>query len=75
MIKTDFNSLFKEFEEEVRGIEGDVAPFVVGFLNSKVPHYNWVGIYMIEGSDLVLSAYSGPKETEHTRVNYPPLKE
>ncbi len=68
MIKTDFNSLFRQFEKEVRGQESDVASFVVGFLNSKVPHYNWVGIYLIEGDDLVLRAYSGPKETEHTRI-------
>ncbi len=31
-------------------------------------HYSWVGIYSVDGDDLVLSAWSGPEETEHTRI-------
>ncbi len=34
----------------------------------KVPHYSWVGIYHVEGSDLVLQSWSGPFATEHTRI-------
>jgi len=34
----------------------------------KVPHYTWVGIYLVEGSDLVLAAWSGPSATQHTRI-------
>lgn len=34
----------------------------------KIPHYTWVGIYMVEGPDLVLSAWSGPSATQHTRI-------
>lgn len=37
-------------------------------LNSAVPTYSWVGIYAVEGDDLVLSAWSGPSATEHTRI-------
>ncbi|MCL4333452.1 MAG: GAF domain-containing protein [Candidatus Thermoplasmatota archaeon] len=65
---TDFDSLYKRFSSELKDQTGDIASFVVNFLNSNVPHYNWVGIYVIEGDDLVLRAYSGPKETEHTRI-------
>lgn len=38
------------------------------FLNSMVPTYSWVGIYVVEGKDLVLDAWSGPAATEHTRI-------
>ena len=40
---------------------------IVRLLNS-VPSYTWVGIYTIEGKDLVLDAWSGPAATEHTRI-------
>jgi L-methionine (R)-S-oxide reductase len=41
---------------------------LVKLLNSAVPSYSWVGIYAVEGSDLVLDAWSGPAATEHTRI-------
>jgi GAF domain-containing protein len=31
-------------------------------------HYSWVGIYSVDGDGLLLSAWSGPEETEHTRI-------
>lgn len=31
-------------------------------------HYSWVGIYTVDEDDLLLSAWSGPEETEHTRI-------
>ncbi len=34
----------------------------------KIPHYTWVGIYAVEGTDLVLSSWSGPASTQHTRI-------
>lgn len=40
---------------------------IVSLLNS-VPSYTWVGIYSVEGKDLVLDAWSGPAATEHTRI-------
>lgn len=44
------------------------AKKAVKLLRSEIPHYNWVGIYMIEGSDLVLKAWDGQEATEHTRI-------
>ncbi len=41
---------------------------IVKFLNTTVPSYTWVGIYAVEGKDLVLDAWSGPAATEHTRI-------
>jgi GAF domain-containing protein len=41
---------------------------VVKTLNAAVPTYSWVGIYLIQGDDLLLDAWSGPEATEHTRI-------
>jgi GAF domain-containing protein len=41
---------------------------IVKLLNNTVPTYSWVGIYVVEGTDLVLDAWSGPAATEHTRI-------
>jgi GAF domain-containing protein len=37
-------------------------------LNSSVPTYSWVGVYLVQGSDLVLDCWAGPAATEHTRI-------
>ncbi|MBS1705404.1 MAG: GAF domain-containing protein [Armatimonadetes bacterium] len=34
---------------------------------SKLPNYNWCGVYRLEGDELVLDAYVGDS-TEHTRI-------
>jgi GAF domain-containing protein len=39
----------------------------VRLLKAERPHYNWVGIYLLEGDMLVLHNYVG-KPTEHTRI-------
>ena len=41
---------------------------VVQFLNAKIPHYNWVGIYEVSGEELVLESWRGLHATEHTRI-------
>jgi GAF domain-containing protein len=33
-----------------------------------VEHYSWVGIYLVEGDDLVLGPWKGPEATEHVRI-------
>ncbi len=38
-----------------------------GYLRRTVPHYDWVGFYMVEGDELVLGPFSGAP-TEHTRI-------
>jgi len=46
----------------------DAREAVVKALNSSVPTYSWVGIYLIKGQDLLLDAWSGPIATEHVRI-------
>lgn len=37
-------------------------------LNQGIPHYSWVGFYMVEGEELVLRGWAGPQETQHKRI-------
>jgi GAF domain-containing protein len=46
----------------------DSRDILVKALNSNVPTYSWVGLYAVDGKDLVLDAWSGPVATEHTRI-------
>jgi L-methionine (R)-S-oxide reductase len=41
---------------------------VVEQLRDRFTHYDWVGIYWVDGSDLVLGPWSGPQATDHTRI-------
>ena len=55
-----------------RLIESDVTrdqalKETVRLLKAERPHYNWVGIYLLEGDTLVLHNYIG-KPTEHTHI-------
>ena len=44
------------------------AQRVVDLLRDRFPHYDWVGIYWVDGDDLVLGPWVGPEATEHTRI-------
>jgi L-methionine (R)-S-oxide reductase len=46
----------------------DVLQQVVDVLAREVEHYSWVGIYLVEGDDLVLGPWQGPQATEHVRI-------
>jgi len=39
----------------------------VGLLKDGLPHYTWVGIYLLDGNELVLGPYVG-KPSPHTRI-------
>ena len=40
----------------------------VEVLEEGFDHYSWVGIYLVEGDDLVLGPWTGPEATEHVRI-------
>ena len=42
---------------------------VVDLLHDRVEHYSWVGIYLVDGDDLVLGPWKGPEATEHVRIS------
>jgi putative methionine-R-sulfoxide reductase with GAF domain len=41
---------------------------VVDFLYENFDQYSWVGLYLVEGNDLVLGPWKGEQATEHTRI-------
>ena len=47
---------------------GDVLRRTVEVLHDRFDHYSWVGIYLVEGDDLVLGPWRGPEATEHVRI-------
>ena len=52
-----------------RGGDADgVLRQVVQVLHDRCPHYSWVGIYLVEGEELVLGPWQGPQATEHVRI-------
>jgi L-methionine (R)-S-oxide reductase len=58
-----FNELFDSTDDPQELQEG-----ICEILNTTIPTHAWVGIYMVEGSDLVLTAWRGPAATEHVRI-------
>jgi putative methionine-R-sulfoxide reductase with GAF domain len=53
-----------------RGGDADeVLRHVVSVLHERFEHYSWVGIYLVEGDQLVLGPWQGPEATEHVRIS------
>jgi putative methionine-R-sulfoxide reductase with GAF domain len=50
------------------GDADDVLRAVVSVLHDRFEHYSWIGIYLVEGDDLVLGPWQGPEATEHVRI-------
>jgi GAF domain-containing protein len=50
------------------GDADDVLRGVVAVLHDRFEHYSWVGIYLVEGGQLVLGPWQGPEATEHVRI-------
>jgi L-methionine (R)-S-oxide reductase len=46
----------------------DVLKNVVKLLRETSDHYDWVGIYLTQGDNLILKAYAGVAETEHVTI-------
>ena len=46
----------------------EVLRKTVEVLHDYFDHYSWVGIYLVEGDDLVLGPWKGPQATEHVRI-------
>ena len=45
-----------------------IVDHTVGALHDRFDHYSWIGVYHVEGGDLVLGPWRGPAPTEHTRI-------
>jgi L-methionine (R)-S-oxide reductase len=58
------------YDEALTTIRGadDALATAVDVLQEGFDHYSWVGIYLVEGDDLVLGPWQGPAATEHVRI-------
>lgn len=59
-----------ELRQALREIDSfeEACRVTVRALLRYTAHYNWVGIYMREGNELVLVAWDGPEATQHVRI-------
>jgi GAF domain-containing protein len=48
--------------------EGDILQQIVDVLYEGFEKYNWVGIYLVRGDELILGPWRGVQATEHTRI-------
>ncbi|HUP20861.1 MAG TPA: GAF domain-containing protein [Gemmatimonadota bacterium] len=66
----EYETALKELSQQLQTAvtEIDVHELVCVQMEERFDHYSWVGIYVVEGDELILSAWSGPEETEHTRI-------
>jgi L-methionine (R)-S-oxide reductase len=65
---TDYSELGSRIEREIAPLGGDDAlQRAVALLKAEVPHYTWVGIYLVDGDELVLGPFLG-KPSPHTRI-------
>ena len=64
------NGALEAVERIVNRGGGDEAVLqaAVDALQQHVEHYSWVGIYLVDGDDLVLGPWDGPQATEHVRI-------
>ena len=64
-----YQGQFDEMKELVLAAKGpeDVQARAVVSLHKSFPHYNWVGIYRLEGKSLALWPYQG-RPTVHTSI-------
>jgi GAF domain-containing protein len=46
----------------------DALGSAVALLHDRFPHYSWVGVYLVDGEELVLGPWKGPAATEHVRI-------
>ena len=50
------------------GEADEVLQAVVDVLHDRFDAYSWIGIYLVEGDELVLGPWKGPQATEHVRI-------
>ena len=67
---SDYGAVLDAIEERLSR-DGDADGLLrdtVAILHDRVGHYSWVGIYLVEGEELVLGPWQGPQATEHVRI-------
>ncbi|HUL74376.1 MAG TPA: GAF domain-containing protein [Vicinamibacterales bacterium] len=65
----DYGRLANDLERTVASAPNRQAAMehAVAALKAAIPHYSWVGIYLMDGDELVLGPFLG-KPSPHTRI-------
>jgi L-methionine (R)-S-oxide reductase len=64
----DTKAIADEVRQELAPLSGTAAlTRAVDMLKQRMPMYTWVGIYLLQGDELVLGPYAG-KPSPHTRI-------
>lgn len=68
-LRSLYENVLEEARELIDRAHGRSAlQAVVSLLHRRIPAYSWVGVYVVQESDLVLAAWDGPEATDHTRI-------
>jgi L-methionine (R)-S-oxide reductase len=62
-----YQGLFERIQNAVERTPSQALQETVRLLHDEIPYYNWVGIYLLDGNELVLGPYVG-KPSPHTRI-------
>jgi len=64
------NTIDNELLTSIQGAASfeDACRFAVSWLRENGEHFDWVGIYIVQGDHLMLTAWDGPDATEHVRI-------
>lgn len=62
-VRREIRTALKGANDEIEAQE-----LVCHLLYERFEHYSWIGVYVVEGDQLILSAWEGPEETEHTTI-------
>jgi len=63
----DALNLVRQEVAEAPGPEA-AAQRAVEVLHDRFGHYDWIGIYWVDGNELALGPWIGPEATEHVRI-------
>lgn len=67
MPSVNIDSLLQQIRAAIARDPSRAMDESVRLLKAQVPHYTWVGIYLLEGDELVLGPFLG-KPSPHTRI-------
>ncbi|MFO7677854.1 MAG: GAF domain-containing protein [Thermoplasmatota archaeon] len=68
MIVLNYENAINEIQRIVSINRGDILQGIVDFLYANFDKYSWVGIYIVDGSDLILGSWKGVVATDHTTI-------
>ena len=58
----------QKIQDIINSKSSNLLTEIVEFLYVNFNQYSWVGIYLVEGNDLVLGPWKGKQATEHIRI-------